>query len=408
VLHALSFTEPGGRIAFILPGAALHDGYAATVRKALADACESVAFVRLREKLFTQALEETVVLLAQVAGHRYDQDSVTSGSHVAYFDVDDVTALVGLLDTGQIRAGAHEHHPELTQPHKAGLIPVGATLLLERCWESGLLHPLRDMAELRIGIVTGANAFFVRSRDDIPHDLSVSTVPIVSRATWLDRPAWTEDDIDRLTQQGRKTQLIVIDPSWERLFSVDDATPSLSAQVGEAEAERIHERHYCAKRSPWYSLTDTRVPDAFLPYMARVVPRPILNFSKATCTNAIHRLVWLDNPNPDQAFGRILSGWSSLWQAVGEVAGRHYGGGVLKLEPRAAGTLPLLDPDPSEPVICSLLSAARDASSRGDRSAVCAVADALVAHHLGLSDSDMSLLTEAAHSMRMSRPRSSD
>ena len=324
VVHALSFLEPGGRLALLLPGAALHDGYAATVRKILGHACSEITFITLHERIFDNAEEETVVLLAQLS-----DPLANHFTKPEYYFVEDVNALGDMLDKWPTRTPLNISAPEAIAAHLQPFVPASTADLLIRCWDSGYIVRLDTIATIRIGVVTGSNNFFIRSIDDVPNHPFVKTVPIISRSKWLARPLLTDTDIQKLTDQGCKTRLMIIGSQWKPSFGRDVSDAGL--QIEAAEAAGINQRHYCAKRNPWYAISDTRVPDAFLPYMGGEIPRPILNLSSATCTNAIHRLAWLDSPDSDRAWIRVLSGWSSLWQVSSELSGRHYGGGVIKL-----------------------------------------------------------------------------
>lgn len=179
VLHSLSFLEPGGRLALLLPGAALHDGgYAAQVRAVLAARCERVMLVRVAERLFPEALEETVVLLATIGATTGDEADVERAQ------VRDVAALAALMRTWPSRP-VTEHQ-----------LPPAATLdLVQRA--RGGLRTVADVADVRIGVVTGANTFFVRKARDWPADPAAAWVPVVSRGAWLDRIIWLDADTAR-------------------------------------------------------------------------------------------------------------------------------------------------------------------------------------------------------------------
>jgi hypothetical protein len=109
--------------------------------------------------------------------------------------------------------------------------------------------------------------------------------------------------------------------------------------------EGVHEHYLCRHREPWYS-QEIRPPAPFLcTYMGRPTRRSrspfrfIFNHSKATAANVYLMLypnaslgAWLgDNPEHYRALWKALSSITPE-MLVGE--GRHYGGGLHKLEPR--------------------------------------------------------------------------
>lgn len=379
VIHSLSFLEPGGRLALLLPGAVLHDGgYAAQVREVLSARCDRVLLVRVAERLFPDALEETVVLLATTGA------TVGGGTVLERALVADTAALAVLLRTWPAQPAV---------PHQP--VPEDALALVQRA--RSRLRRVADIADVRIGVVTGANAFFVRKLDDWPVDPAAAWVPVVSRSSWLDRLVWTDADTARREALGGAARLLAIDGGK---WSSDDSGP-LGVAVREAEAQGLDARSHCRRRETWYDLGEVRVPDAFLPAMGRTAGRPVVNRSAATSTNAVHHLSWMDAPTEERALARVLSGWSSLWQLVGELSGRHYGGGVLKLEPRVVQEMPMWDGS-LDPVVRDLISRARSAT---DPTVVTACADRLVEHAVDLTAHDTATLAAAAATMRGLRPR---
>lgn len=397
VVHSLAFVGAGGRLAMLLPGAVLHDdGYAERVRAHVAERCERVLFVRVRDRLFPGVLEETVVLLATMA----ESAVATSTSSVDYAEVDGEEALSALLaawPSSDPRAGNVAGAPLRRQ--KVGSLPTAVQQVLDRCRD--VLRPLGDIADIRIGVVTGANRFFVRSAAGWPADPAARWVPIVSRSAWLDRPVWTDDDMSRLTADGTRTRLLAINSDrWS-----PRASGRLADEISRAEDEGLHTRSHTTRRRVWYDLGDITVPDAFLPYMGKSVGRPVLNRSAATSTNAVHHIRWRDAPPDTVALARIVSGWSTLWQLMGELEGRYYGGGVLKLEPGVARRLMVWDGDVHEPIAAAMLETALSASKAGDPVGVRQAADRLMGHVLQLTQDEAEHLSETTARLAHTRHR---
>jgi len=79
-------------------------------------------------------------------------------------------------------------------------------------------------------------------------------------------------------------------------------------------------------------------PDAFMLRQVHGYPKIILNQTKATCTDTIHRVKLRNGTKGEVIAAAFLN---SLTFAFSEVLGRSYGGGVLELEPNEAEKLPL-------------------------------------------------------------------
>lgn len=147
-------------------------------------------------------------------------------------------------------------------------------------------QPFGELAELKIGVVTGANSFFVRTQEDIDQfEDHVSTVPIVSRAKWLKSPLWRVSDQRSLESAGTHCRLLRLEPppaqGASNLKLLNDGV-----RLG------LPHRFKCGSRNPWYLQHDTKAPNAFLQDMGALAPTIVLNETDATCTNAIHRVWW--------------------------------------------------------------------------------------------------------------------
>lgn len=330
----LDYLEPQGRLAVLLPGAVLHADYALPLLFKLSAARGRVRLVRIEARLFPDALERTVVLLV---------DGRHPETGVDYREARDIDGLTRLLAEPSKPAPSARTRVELapdsvTSPKlrlqtrlRWFLSPASAKL-----WEEVVALPevrdLGELARLRIGVVTGANRFFVHKARNIAklRCAAVRTVPIVSRGSWLAAPRWTTAE-HRFP--GRDDmQLLLIDPSKR-------PASTLRAHIEAGKRQGLADRYHCANRDTWYSLTDTAAPDLFLAYMGATPPRLVVNVMGATCTNAIHR-VDLTNGQIGAAALAVAS-WTSLAQLSAELVGRSYGGGVLKLELGEAALLKL-------------------------------------------------------------------
>src|SRR4051794_8129822 len=115
--------------------------------------------------------------------------------------------------------------------------------------------------------------------------------------------------------------------------------------------------------------------------------RLVVNASGTLCTNAVHRISWRQG----SLRGAAVSSWSSFFRLSAELYGRHYGGGVLKLEPSGAKRLPIVPAGTLGQSLDKL-----DGHARQRPAQALALADKLVASALGATARDLKLLAEAA------------
>lgn len=392
----LDYLEPRGRLALLLPGAVLHAEYALPLLHKLSEAGGRVRLIRIQRRLFEDAAERTVVLLI---------DGRHASIGVDYCEVSDVKELASVLGGKSSSSVGWRSSASLDSDTVAvpalrlrtrlrWFVSPDVADIWERITETREVRLLGDVAEIRIGVVTGANRFFVLDEPTARtlRGSGVATMPIVSRGAWLNGVRWTEDD--QQLRRDKPSQLLLVDSRARR----ERLRKALREAIDGAEEQAIDERSHCKLRKPWYSLRDWRPPKLFLPYMASVPPRLVVNHAQATCTNAIHR-VDLKTGQPGAAAIAAAS-WTSLYRLSAELVGRSYGAGVLKLEPNEAVQLRI----PIFPGGAQNLHKIERALSRGGYDEAQEVADSLLLRdHMGLSARDVEILREAASELQRRR-----
>ena len=315
VLHAISFLQEGGRMGLVLPGAFMHADYAAVIRKHLARTFRQVTVVVLMDRLFSDAEESSVLLLADERANCNAEVRVLSSC------VDDLE-----LNTRRLLQGDPIPRTSIGGSWTRTVVEpaVMKSYVTMRSWSK----KLGSIAAIHIGTVTGANDFFVVSPSTAKKKgLSAKTLhPILTRAAYLKGLELSESDVQAIACSDRPCFLI-LPPNRGK------TSKAVRRWIAEGKRNDINHHYKCAVRTPWYRVSVESPPDAFLSYMSGLSPRLVLNRSGATSTNAIHRVLWKRDVSPRQIAVGFLS---SVTQLSCEIEGRFYGGGVLKLEPSDA------------------------------------------------------------------------
>lgn len=380
VLHSLRFLRPHGRLAMVLPGAFLHADYAVPLRDHLVVNFRRVTAIMLDEHIFDDTEEATVILLAEGRGEPHEEIRVGSTSSAS--------------DLPRICRRLTQATRKLEHRHRDGgwlraLVDDGTLALFDEISEGAHVVQLGEWLTPRIGVVTGNNRFFIISKGvQTWNGISDRHVqPILTRATQLQGLCVRPSDVQRFVERG-KNALLISPPAAGPLAK------ELELYLFEGERVGASRSYKCRSRTPWYVVPDRFAPVAFMQYMTARWPRVVLNYSRATCTNAIHRLVWTEH-RPKSDLQRIaLGSLSTLTQLSAELVGRSYGGGVLKLEPSEASRLAM--PVSKYSDVEKIFSTVDQLLRRGKPQLATATVDsAFLIDGMGLSQAEVDRLREA-------------
>jgi len=373
--HLTTFLAANGRLALVLPGSVLHADYAKPLLEGIAGEGE-VQLVRVGARLFPGVQERTVVLLVDRAK--------AGATTIRYRKVADLNGLGRALRREQRPAGRRHTTLRSDDPRLPWRLKSAEAKLWEEVCASPSIAGLGALAVIRIGVVTGANSFFIRSKKEAEElGKAVSSMPVVCRGAWLAGTRWSKAAQRKVA--GEPSRLLLFPTSEGRLSN------AAINELQRGEEEELHLRSHCVRRTPWYSISDSAAPDLFLPYMAAQPPRLVVNRAGATCTNSIHR-VWLLPEAEADAETIASASWTTLFRLSAELVGRSYGGGVLKLEPSGAMQLRI-----TLLAKYGLLGEIGDALASGGVEAARELADRrLLIEGLGMSKRDVRALGGAA------------
>ncbi len=207
---------------------------------------------------------------------------------------------------------------------------------------------LSDFFAIKRGLATGANDFFIlRARDAIERQIPEAFLePILPSPRLLTAD---EIDADRHGNPLIEHRLFLLNCPLPEA-AIRKSHPHVWEYLQEGMAREIHQRYLCRHRRPWYSQERRPAAPFLCTYMGRRKSdrgafRFILNHSRATAAN-VYLLLY---PRPDvaRATGASPESRRAVWRALQAIttesllrAGRVYGGGLHKLEPRELGEAP--------------------------------------------------------------------
>lgn len=397
ILAAAEALAPGGRMALVVPAELLQVTYAGQLRAYLTEHFAHLDIVACNELFFDGAEQEVVLLLANDARSERAEGApcrvaITEARAVGELLARDSVALLADAEEKDVRGRQEKWLKYFLTGHEIGLM------------RELRAHPriveLGRLAEVDVGIVTGANEFFVlRGSETARHGLGAVARRTVSKSAHMRGSVFAETDWRDLAGQDERVHLVDI-----RVDARGRLPASAAAYVTAGEGRGVHKGYKCSIRSPWFHVPALWTPDAFLFRQIHDFPRFVLNAAAATSTDTIHRV----RVNGCDPAALVAGAFTHLTAASAEIEGRSYGGGVLELEPTEAEAL--LVPD-TRALGAALPLHESDALIRGGRlAAVLEENDRLVLRGaLGLSMADCDALRAAWARMkgrRMARGRS--
>lgn len=334
MLLADQWLDEGGLGAWLIPSETLDVNYGAAIRRYLSSRVSLVRIHRFppTSVQFDQALVSScVILFRKERPHPSDIATLTWGADLEAPDQVhrlSIDQLCGAPKWGKLMATS----PELgARTAGTGDLTIG------------------DLFQVRRGIATGANRFFVLERQ---HAAELE-LPAAFLRPILPSPRYIEADVVEADEE----QWPLVEPSLALLNcdlprrQVERDYLSLEAYLVSGERMGLHQRYLLSRRSPWYR-QETRPPAPLLcTYMARRklgtrTFRFIRNRSDAIALNVYlmmypKRVLQAAGAFEAGLLDRVHDALRQLSDAACVREGREYGGGLHKLEPSELCRLPV-------------------------------------------------------------------
>lgn len=300
MVKATNHLKNNGNIGAILPWSFLHADYSVELRKWLTGLFRKIKVLALGANLFNDAKER--VVLVWMRGYRDSNKSLFMGTanspndHVKY----------------------HAISKEYFTRNRVNIsFSNDALEVIERYKSQFGFTDFGDYADISIGVVTGADSFFIKNKDELNiMGADVNGMP----------PIFTNSSqLSGFSINGNT-------PNSRLLLITKVNAMKFKDYIKHGESEQYNLRAHSQRREPWYEVKAGNIPDAFFPYRVSLIPYLVLNNKNIQCTNSIHRIYFNNITSLEKKWIQIsllsIPGQLSL-----EANSRVYGSGVLKIEP---------------------------------------------------------------------------
>ena len=318
VMASFALLRPGGRLAMVVPAEIIHIIHAQSLRTYLGQTARRIVIVDPEEIWFSGTLQGAVLLLAE---KRFGDDDRAEGLGIypvrgrefLNYDPEMVFSAPSPIN-GKTVEGKWTR--ALLEPQTRSVI--------DGLVDSKTVRRFDEVAEVDVGIITGANKFFLVGDETVRQfGLERWTHPMFGRSEHCPGVIYDEAQHQLNAAKGNPTNFL-----WFNDNQVEE-TPAAKSYIEQGESQNLHTRYKCRVRKPWYLVPSVYATEVGMLKRSHNTPRLILNKLRAYTTDTAYRI----RVKEGTANQLVTSFINPLTALSAELEGRHYGGGVLELVP---------------------------------------------------------------------------
>ncbi len=340
VIASIMHLAPNGRLAMVVPSEIMHIQHANGLRLFLEQEMQLITIIHFREIVFPETLQGVVLLLG-IKKERSNFAPLPNKKNtlqLSLFEFEDRQQadlqIIDLNDWEDLqnlkltRQKLHQKPPAWNGNWMLALLDDEELAILDCVQENKKVFSFEDIAEVDIGIVTGANKFFVVNDSTLSqYQMSHIAAPMLAKSELIKGISYTNTDHESNRLAGKDVHFLSFPNK-----PVDELPSKMRDYIEFGELQSLHTRYKCRIRTPWYVVPYVWVSGVGLLKRCHRFPRLVLNKLGAYSTDTAYRIK-MKSGYENQAKNLVFSFLNSLTFLYAELLGRHYGGGVLELVP---------------------------------------------------------------------------
>lgn len=323
LIKAIGHLKKNGSMGAILPWSFLQADYARKIRMWLLDKFEEIKIHAISSEYFAGTQERVLLVWLKSFGQETNSIKISFSKK-----------LEGNMTYMELEKEGWRSSPVVVSDQ------YDIETIIQRYINEYNFIRFGEIAKVRIGVVTGADKFFILPESEAKHKCFTDEqlIPILSSS---------KEFSDFFLNGKNPLKRLIVFSKKNHDYETD--------YIKEGEKQGFHLRAHSLLRTPWYNVNVGDTPDAFFPYRMANIPYLMFN-NQAQCTNSIHRVYFRKLSENEKKWIQV-----SLLAVPGQLSieryAKTYGRGVLKIEPAALkNSIVYLSNDPSINLIYNQVS----------------------------------------------------
>lgn len=318
LLSTLALLNKGGRMAMVIPSEIINVMHAQSLRSYMGEICSKIVIIDPKEIWFEDTLQGAVIIMAEKKTDISIPSEGVGIVSVEGFEFLEKSPEVLFNETLGINGETVEGKWTKAVLNKSEIS------LIKKIISHESVHKFKTIATVDVGIVTGANKFFLVDNETVDtYNLSAYAHPMFGKSQHCPGILYDENQHKSNQLKNLPTNFLYIESDYNELPS------SVQNYIQLGEQEKLHERYKCRIRKPWYKVPSIYSTEIGMLKRCHEAPRLILNRVGAYTTDTAYRVT----SSFTNAENLVCSFLNPLTAITAELEGRYYGGGVLELVP---------------------------------------------------------------------------
>lgn len=319
IISGIELLNPGGRLSMVIPSEIINVMHAQSLRTFLGEHCSKIVIIDPKEIWFTDTLQGAVIILAE---KKIDNKLKSEGvgiKSVSGFDFLETDPEEMFANTDAINGET------VKGKWTKAVLERDEIDLIKKIVTHPQVHNFDSIAKVEVGIVTGANEFFLVNKAVVDeYKLNDFAHPMFGRSQHCQGIVYDEIQHKKNVDNNLPVFFLYFDKEYK------DLPIKAKEYILFGETQDLHTRYKCRIRKPWY-----KVPSIFSTKLAMLkraheAPRLIYNDFQAYTTDTAYRI---ETKNDIDEMRVAYFFMNPLTAIFAELEGRSYGGGVMELVP---------------------------------------------------------------------------